>query len=500
MDDDENYKDEEEVTRPETFTDYKPSGQYGFCEELAKVEELIDGFLSIEIGFDGQQLDDFHQVLDAINQEIENIPDGRLQNLVNIKDFFHKCFQCIIIYLNEKHPIVCEFLYTIQCFISKYPQFSLYFEPHEQQMPKKMKKKTFINDDEQPFEVKEDQESGIFALKLVLEETENTDEFPFLVRFDLLSKIVADACKCSAFSIRFGEIFFEPFNEIISVECSNNNFETISFYVNVFNYFIELYNQKDSITNIQIETILDTINLFLERITNGDQLDILNLIYTFLITILHDEKMLFALYSHNTYQVLFSRSFDEVYTPLLIDFLNTSLYIDDSDCEKIHEILVNEISSKINIGDFIAIAKENQENAKLIEDIISLIFNKIVTDDSIEDAPLPDILEFCEYVLKESTLDNKTAATELYIEILKYLPASDFPSFFKQELFTIILEGIAPINQSNAKRILDFIIDYHEPLLQQIEVDQLKQFLDEIEDLGFNLDKEISFIRENLPD
>ena len=40
MDDDENYKDEEEVTRPETFTDYKPSGQYGFCEELAKRVDL----------------------------------------------------------------------------------------------------------------------------------------------------------------------------------------------------------------------------------------------------------------------------------------------------------------------------------------------------------------------------------------------------------------------------------------------------------------------------
>ena len=488
------YKNIKNVQSPKTLVNYVESGQYGYSEELARIEEMISNFVQIEFILDDSKFGEIHDILECINSELENISGNVLLKILNIQEYFQKCLQIIIkCTLNNIYPIVCDTLNSLSCFISKCPELSKYLEPYEEPISKK---KDFINDDDQPFEIKEDNESGIYALNLVLKDTENNDTVPFLVRFDLLTKIIVDSCKYKPFAISFGTDFFEFFLHVIVTECSNNNFETLSFYINVLNYIQELYDHKNCFNSAQIDMAIEAFTLFLEKFTI-DNIEMMNIIYHFFTSLLEDINMIFSLYSHNTYEILFSKSFDEVFCPQLVHFLNTSLSIEDSNCPKLHEILTNEVSSKLNIGDFVNIANENHGCTELVDDVISLVFNKIVTDDSIESFPLTDIFNLCNNVIQESPLDEKNSATELYIEILKYLTGPDFSSFYSQDLFTIILEDVATINNSNIEMILKFLINYHEKLFQQTQFDQtiLINFLNEIEENETDFDNEISIIR-----
>ena len=498
MSDDEIFKAIDEIQRPQIVVDMIEGGQEGYAHELDEIEQMISDFLQQT----PKELDIINSILENICQAINTIPPAKLQNIQNIEQFFQQLFLIIIFCTREKnYHMVCECLNTLQIFISKNPQLSLYFDPPEEK-EKKEKKEFFISDEEQPRFVKEDEESGIFALKCVLNDTDDDESIPYLTRFELAALVISNCCRFKPFAVSYAKFFFESLNNVIFAEATEENFENLYIYHNVLFFFNETLIDTTFMSMSEIESCLETLNLLLQKTAEEN---ILKLLFTYLVSLLQDPKMIFAVYSHNIFETvfhidLFSSTQSAEVLNLYVDFLNTSMSIDDAGCKKLHNIISDVISPNIDVEKLINFAQSNIGDEELFDNAISLIFNKIVTDDSVENLPLEQLKDFCTSLIQESPLLVKIPAVELYIEILKNLSGDDFWNFFNSDVFVAIMEEVGESSEEIGKLIFNFLPYFHEELIKNstgeiLLENEINTFLDEIDSLEWNNEEEINQMR-----
>ena len=443
------YKENEQIDSKDKYTyEFVPSDLNGYPEEIRKNIKFFNKFMNKT----NEEIDDVRCMTGEIESKFRDCPGTRIHTISNLKDFVRRLAEIIISCIEkEDYLTVKTCLHAIDFLANKSPEIYKFLIPS--------------NDEESCLLIALGKQSEEEDSEEIHEDTEAI--------FELVTSIVANLSKEIEFVLESSQYFVAFINFLNIMEINSDM--TANIYHNMLIFFTHYLNNPNATGYGHIEKILDAVLRHFEALVHYEKVDLLRNALKLLIDIQDDNNTFMTFYTHRVFDALFQFK-EYIYMNILHEFL---LIINNVLGEEYGEFVTEKVktcvSERVNTEELLNIAKAKIEEQDEASDndaelILYIIYNKIVTEDSIELITNVDsVVEFCKETQENGALRLKEIAVKLYLEILKYNDGEQFWGMIDVELICCIIQDML-----TDKDLLLEVIKLFGRLIPKLEIEKEK--------------------------